>query len=91
MLSKYKLAILLIKTFNEEIPERNWLSLNFDQIKTNRQNEFRVRKIKNLIVGLNILNNCYHNLNGTIPLDWLNKPMSLFKILYKYQFLTFNN
>jgi hypothetical protein len=32
MFSKFKLALLLHKIINEEIPEEDWLSLNFNQI-----------------------------------------------------------
>ena len=37
MFIKYKLSLLLHRTLNHEIPENDWLSLNFDQIITSRQ------------------------------------------------------
>jgi hypothetical protein len=36
MFRNYKLALLLYKTINEEMPEEDWLSLNFNQIFTSR-------------------------------------------------------
>jgi hypothetical protein len=52
MFSKYKLSLLLHKTFIEEIPKY----LNFDKINTRRYNYFYTRRANNLIVGLNIPN-----------------------------------
>jgi hypothetical protein len=37
---KYKMSLLLYRTLNNEISETDWLSLNFDQIITSRQNVF---------------------------------------------------
>ena len=57
MFNEYKLVLLLFKTFNNQLPEANWLALNFDQINTGRQTEFFVYKSFKLLVGLNIPNN----------------------------------
>jgi hypothetical protein len=32
MFLKYIMSLLLYRTFNNDIPERDWLSLNFDQL-----------------------------------------------------------
>jgi hypothetical protein len=58
------MSLLLYKTFNDEISETEWLSLNFDQIIAGRQSVFIVMKTNNHHVGLNIINNGFHALNG---------------------------
>jgi hypothetical protein len=47
MFLKYKLSLLLYKTFNDEIPDIDFILLNFDQIITDRQSVFIVRKTNN--------------------------------------------
>jgi hypothetical protein len=42
-----------------------------------------------LMVGLNTLRDRFHELNGLIPLEWLNKTIDLFEILCKTKFLIF--
>ena len=85
----YKLCILLYKTFNEQLPENEWIEMNFNQITMTRQTDFKIMKTNRLRVGMNILNNRFHVLNGLIPLDWLNRGFQSFKILCKNKFLTF--
>jgi hypothetical protein len=68
-------------TFNNEIPETDWLSLKFDQIITSSQGVFLTSKTDNYNVGQNMSSNKSHTLNGTIKNDWLNIPISSFKIL----------
>jgi hypothetical protein len=58
--SKYKLALLLYKTINEEIPEEDWSSLNFNQNFTSRQNKFRINKPNIPMVGINTLYNQFY-------------------------------
>ena len=88
MFSKYKLSLLLYKTFNDGLPEADWLMLNFDQVNTGRQSKFIIQKSNKLLVGLNILSNRLHVLNNKIPLEWLNLSIDSFKIQCKKQFLT---
>jgi hypothetical protein len=64
MFRKYKLALLFYKTINEELPEQDWLSLNFNQIFTSRQSKFGINKTNRLLVGMNTLHNQFHELNG---------------------------
>ncbi len=90
MFRNYKLALLLYKTITEELPEEDWLALNFNQIFTSRQNKFRINKTNRLLVGMNTLHNRFHELNGQIPLDWFNKSELSFKVLCKKQFITQN-
>jgi hypothetical protein len=88
MFRRYKLCLLLYRTFNEQIPENDWLSLNFEQANTSRQTNFNIRKNNQLMVGMNILNNRFHELNNVIPLDWFNMSINCFKISCKNLFLT---
>jgi hypothetical protein len=78
MFLKYKMSLLLYRTFNNEIPENDWLSLNFDQIITSRQSVFLTHKNNNYNVRLNISSNKFCVLNGKIALDWLNLPINSF-------------
>jgi hypothetical protein len=88
MFRMYKLFLLLYRTFNEQIPVNDWLSLNFDQANTSRQTNFNIRKNNQLMVAMNILNNRFYELNNVIPLDWLNMSIDHFKISFKNLFLT---
>ena len=89
MMGKYKLALQLYKTFNNRFPEKDWLDLNFEQTNARRQTEFNILRSNRLQVGMNTFANKFHELNGTIPLEWLNKSVTSFKILCKLKFLTF--
>ena len=86
---QYKLALQLYRTFNERIPENDWLTLNFYQSYNSRQTMFNVRKCNHLMVGMNILNNRFHELNNLLPLDWFNLTINLFKLSCKKLFLTY--
>ena len=88
MFSLYKLSITLHKTFNEAIPETEWIGLNFDQVNMSRQRDFRILKINKLLIGRNILCNRFYELNGKIPLEWFNMSKNAFKIICKNKFLT---
>ena len=88
MFRKYKLALLLHRTFNEKIPLNDWLSLNFYQSNSSRQTTFNIRRNNNLRVGMNVLNNRFNELNNIIPLTWLNMNINKFKIMCKNLFLT---
>ncbi len=89
MFLKYKLSLLLYKTYNNEIPGNDWISLCFDQIITSRQTLFNVSKTNKFNVGMNIFNNKLHVINGIIPLDWLNLTVDSYKIMCKRKFLNF--
>jgi hypothetical protein len=54
-----------------------------------RQRELKISKSNNLVVGLNILCNRFHEINGKICLDWLNINKNAFKIACTGSFLTF--
>jgi hypothetical protein len=51
MFRMFKLCLLLYHTFNEQIPENDWLSLNFDQANTSRQTNFNIRKKQSINGG----------------------------------------
>ena len=72
MFGKYRLALHLYKTFNNRLPETEWVHLNYVKTNARRQTEFSVVKSNKLLVGLNILSNKFHELNGMIPLEWFN-------------------
>jgi hypothetical protein len=57
MYCKYKIAILLYKTFNNQIPYEEWLELNFLQTNMSRQNNFMMKMCGNTSIGHNILTN----------------------------------
>ena len=79
----YKCAIQLFKLYNANEHSLEWISLNENQILTTRQTNFMIMKTNNTKVGLNILTNRFHILNGLIPLSWLNFSLSTFKIKCK--------
>ena len=89
MFRRYKLALLLHRTFNEQIPVQDWLSLNFYQSNMSRQTNFNIRKCNRLMVGLNVSNNRFNELNNMIPLDWFNMPINLYKTSCKILFLKY--
>ena len=79
----YKHAILLHKTYNQKIPEIEWIALNFQQLLTSRQTKFSTIKTNICKVGNNILANRFHALNNKITLEDLNESISAFKVNYK--------
>ena len=91
MYCEYKSALQIFKLFNENTPENEWIHLNQDIINTTRQQFFEVRLNHRLRVGKNALCNKLHDLNGKIPLDWLNLSVENYKIKCKNKFLSFNN
>ena len=71
----YKHAILLLKLYNNESPEIEWIALNYQQILTTRQTKFSVIKATKKRIGNNILTNRMHVLNNKINLLNLNKSL----------------
>jgi hypothetical protein len=86
MLCNYILALALYKTFNYQIPLNEGLSLNFSQIDTSKQTTFMTARFNNSKIGMNCLTNCFHHLNGKIPLAWLNKSFNCYNIKCKIMF-----
>ena len=87
-MSEYKLAIQLYKVFNDGVPNNEWINLNYEIVVTSRQSKFATRRLNNSRIGLNILVNRFHALNGKIPLDWLNLSLVGFKLKIKSEFLS---
>jgi hypothetical protein len=50
MFCEYKLALLLFRTFNHEIPCEEWTQLNFNQVLTSRQTH-SIINLNNLHIG----------------------------------------
>ena len=80
---KYKIAIQLYRLYNLTTPTHDWTVLNFDQILTSRQTKFAIAKSNKQRVGMNILTNQFFELNGLIPIMWLNYSYETFKINIK--------
>ena len=76
----YKISLQLYKTFNLQLPEKEWVNLNWQQTSTTRQTTLKIIKNNNYRVGLNCQTNKFHVLNDIIPLLWLNKSWNSFKI-----------
>jgi hypothetical protein len=85
--SMYRHCLLLFKVFNNMIPKRDWLELNFKIINTSRQQFFEVQSGSVYKVGKNILVNRLSCLNRKIELNVLNLPIESFKVVCKKRFL----
>ena len=83
----YRHSLLLHKVFNDSIPQRDWLDLNFQIIKTRRQILFEVHNQSVHKVGNNILPNRFSCLNKKIPLEMLNLSVDAYKVKCKGIFL----
>jgi hypothetical protein len=83
----YRHCLLLYKIFNNLIPRKDWLDLNFQMINTRRQIFFEVQNRSVYRVGNNILTNRLSCLNRKVTLDMLNLPIEPYKIKCKDMFL----
>ena len=83
----YRHCLLLFKVFNNSIPEKDWLDLNFRMINTSRQTHFEIANNSNYKVGNNILSNRFSFLNKKISLEMLNLPFETYKVKCKGIFL----
>ena len=83
----YRHCLLLHKVFNNSIPKRDWLDLNFQMINTSRQIYFEIQNHSGYKIGNNILPNRFSCLNKKITLDMLNLPVETYKIKCKRMFL----
>ena len=87
MLMKYKLALCLFKLYNLTFNSIEFMQLNFNQILTGHQTCFKIQKHNKYKVGLNALSNRLYYINNKIPLEWLNSPISTYKVKCKQMFL----
>ena len=85
---QFKHAILLHNLYSINLPQADWLDLNFNQILTSRQTSFKVIKSNNFLVGNNLITNRLATLNGKVDLKDLNLSLDSFKIKYKKEMLT---
>ena len=83
----YRHCLLLYKVFNNSVPTKDWLDLNFKMIQTSRQTTFEISNNSNYKVGNNILSNRLSCINKRIPLEMLNLSIETFKIRCKTMFL----
>ena len=89
MFMKYKLALCLYKLYNESFNSIEFAQLNFNQVLTGRQENFKIIRNNVYKVGLNSLSNRLHFINDQIPLNWLNCSFGTYKIRCKSLFLSF--
>ena len=68
----YRHCLLLHKVFNDSIPKRDWIDLNFQMINTSRQTSFETQNHSVYKVGNNILSNRLTCINKKVTLDMLN-------------------
>jgi hypothetical protein len=85
--SIYKHALLLFKLYNSNELSDDWVSLNFNQILTGRQLNFKIFSTNNFKIGSNLLCNRLSCLNDLLPLSWLALSLDSFKIKCKERFL----
>ena len=86
--SLYKHALCTYKLMNSSAPySTEWVALNFNQIFTSRQINFKSNKENKKRVGLNALANRITCLNDKIPPTWFNYSLDTYKIKCKSKFL----
>ena len=84
---EYSHALQLHKLINLELPKADWLDLNFQQVFGGRTRTFNFAKTNNYKIGLNLICNRFHSLNGRIDYSWMNESYESFKIRCKKMFL----
>ena len=84
----YKHALLLYKTFNSTIPNREWVSLFFNQTFNSRQTRLKFFSTAKFKISNNILANRFKILNNLIKFDKLNLTYESYKVYCKKLFLT---
>ena len=89
MFMKYKLALCLYKLYNESFNSIEFAQLNYKQVLTGRQVNFKILRNNAYKVGMNSLSNRLHCINDQIPLIWLNNSFSTYKTKCKKLFLSF--
>ena len=84
---KYKHAIVLHNIYNTQIPKDDWIDLNFNQILTSHQTNFKTTRYNNFKIGNNKLISRLTVLDNKISLEDLNLSLANFKVKYKKIFL----
>ena len=67
---KYKHAILLLKQYNDQEPNGDWLAWNFHQTLPQRETKFAIMKPNKWRIGKNILANRLHQIKNLVRLKW---------------------
>jgi hypothetical protein len=88
MYMKYKLSLLLYKTYNMQSPLSEWIELNLNQFFTSRQTNFMSNTNNRHVIGSNALCNRFKLLNDKINLNHFNLNFNSYKIVCKKLFLT---
>ncbi len=83
----YRHCLLLHKVFNNSIPKRDWLDLNFQMVNISRQTSFEIQNRSVYKVGNNILSNRLTCINKKVPLNILNLDIGPFKVICKNMLL----
>ncbi len=83
----YRHCLLMHKVFNDLIPKRDWLDLNFQIVNTSRQTSFEIQNHSVYKVGNNILSNRLTCINKKVPLNILNLDIGPFKVICKNMLL----
>jgi hypothetical protein len=78
MYNEYKLSLLLFELYNQQIPEGEWMHINFQQATMSRHTQLCCIRNNKLKIGLQTLTNQFHSLNNKIPLDWPNLSLNSF-------------
>jgi hypothetical protein len=78
----YKLSQLIFKVFNDQIPHKEQINLNFEKQLTSRQSNYMINRNNNLNIGMNAPSNRFVYFNGQIPLMWLNWDYLKLKLTY---------
>ena len=86
--SKYRLAIQLLKIYNGNTMNEDWLDMNVQQNFNARNKMFQINDCSNLRPGKNIISNRLSVLNNMVNPDWLNLSLINFKLKVKELFLT---
>ena len=74
----FKLALQLYRVVNNQVPVKDWVNININNIQTCRQSTFMTMKSNRLRIGMNIISNRFYYLNGRIGLDWLNQSYTTY-------------
>ena len=76
----YKHVLQLHKLINLEIPKVDWVDLNFQQVFSVRSRTFNFTRTNNYRVGLNLICNRLHSINGKLDYSWIEESLESFKL-----------
>ena len=82
-MSNYKLALLLHRLINLEIPYSDWIGINFQQNHNTRNFSFSFFKTNNYKIGENIICNRLPSINGKIRLKWMSERFDSYILKFR--------